>query len=117
MEHHPKLYATVAFFAGVLLCLGFKDVYPDLEHRYRRRFKGARRLVDTVLEDRIGHIELDDHRNWHTGGKGTIAIPEGVEACVGNTPLFKIKSLSDLTGCDILGKAEVQIPTTSIALL
>ena len=35
------------------------------------------------------------------------AMPHGIESCIGNTPLFRIKSLSDATGCEILGKAEV----------
>jgi cysteine synthase A len=35
-------------------------------------------------------------------------INEGIEGCIGDTPLVKIKSLSDFTGCDILAKAEVQ---------
>ena len=35
-----------------------------------------------------------------------VAIGEGLESCVGNTPLFRIKSLSDETGCEILAKAE-----------
>ncbi|KKY21697.1 putative cysteine synthase [Phaeomoniella chlamydospora] len=30
----------------------------------------------------------------------------GIESCIGNTPLFKIKSLSDATGCEIYAKAE-----------
>lgn len=33
-------------------------------------------------------------------------IPEGIEGCIGNTPLFKIKSLSEATGCVIYAKAE-----------
>jgi hypothetical protein len=33
---------------------------------------------------------------------------EGVEGCIGNTPLIKIKSLSEATGCEILAKAEVR---------
>ncbi|KAJ5999930.1 Cysteine synthase 2 [Penicillium waksmanii] len=37
---------------------------------------------------------------------GPPAIVEGIEGCIGNTPLFRIKSLSDETGCEILGKAE-----------
>ena len=32
---------------------------------------------------------------------------DGLESCIGNTPLFRIKSLSEQTGCDIFGKAEV----------
>lgn len=34
-------------------------------------------------------------------------IGEGIESCIGKTPLFRIKSLSEATGCEILGKAEV----------
>jgi cysteine synthase A len=35
-------------------------------------------------------------------------IREGIEGCIGDTPLIKIKSLSEYTGCDILAKAEVR---------
>ena len=38
---------------------------------------------------------------------GPPAIVDGVEGCIGNTPLFRIKSLSEETGCEIFGKAEV----------
>ena len=31
---------------------------------------------------------------------------DGIEGLIGNTPVVRIKSLSKLTGCDILGKAE-----------
>jgi hypothetical protein len=34
-------------------------------------------------------------------------ISQGIEGCIGNTPLIRIKSLSDATGCEILAKAEV----------
>jgi hypothetical protein len=42
------------------------------------------------------------------GGEGAEGIKEGIEGCIGDTPLIKIKSLSEFTGCDILAKAEVQ---------
>ncbi len=35
-------------------------------------------------------------------------IKAGIEGCIGNTPLIKIKSLSEATGCEILAKAEVR---------
>ncbi|CAO2656735.1 Nn.00g055380.m01.CDS01 [Neocucurbitaria sp. VM-36] len=38
--------------------------------------------------------------------KGAGTIKEGIEGCIGDTPLIKIKSLSDYTGCEILAKAE-----------
>ena len=106
MENRPKLYASVAFVAGVLVCLGFKDLYPDLERRYRRRYGFQKTVADGGhLED--GHIDLEDHEKQKTRGHVDVDMPEGIEACIGNTPLFKIKSLSEATGCDILAKAEV----------
>ncbi|KAF8245918.1 PALP-domain-containing protein [Wilcoxina mikolae CBS 423.85] len=41
-------------------------------------------------------------------------IRNGLEECIGNTPLIRIKSLSDLTGCEILGKAEFLEPGGSV---
>ena len=32
---------------------------------------------------------------------------EGIMACIGNTPMIKIKSLSEITGCEIFAKAEL----------
>ena len=37
-----------------------------------------------------------------------------VSQVVGQTPLIRIKSLSDLTGCEIVGKAEYMNPGGSI---
>ena len=106
MEHRPKLYATVAFVAGVLVCLGFKDLYPDLERRFRRRYGLKKAIADSGhLED--GHIKLEDREKLSARDRRSSDMPEGLEACIGNTPLFKIKSLSMATGCDILAKAEV----------
>lgn len=34
-------------------------------------------------------------------------IKNGIEGTIGNTPLIRIKSLSEATGCEILAKAEV----------
>jgi cysteine synthase A len=34
-------------------------------------------------------------------------IRNGLEECIGDTPLILLKSLSAATGCEILGKAEV----------
>ena len=37
-------------------------------------------------------------------------IRDGFSASVGNTPLIRLKKASELTGCDILGKAEFLNP-------
>ncbi|KAF6240157.1 hypothetical protein HO173_001767 [Letharia columbiana] len=102
MENRPKLYAITAFVAGILLTLGYKDFYPDLEWWFWRRRKANRTVAGAGLQDG-GQINLEDHEK---NGPATMDVPEGIEACIGNTPLFKIKSLSSETGCDILAKAE-----------
>lgn len=108
MENRPRLYVTIAFVAGVLLTLGFKDFYPDLERRFRRRRRGGtvNSLAGAGLE-RGDRVDLQDHTRRGTGDAIVSDIPQGIEACIGHTPLFKIKSLSDATGCEILAKAEV----------
>ena len=106
MENRPKLYATVAFLTGILVTLGFKDFYPDLEFRFWRSWRRRRlnrTIVGTGLVD-SDQISLEDHEK---DGETLAEVPEGIEACIGNTPLFRIKSLSEETGCDILAKAEV----------
>lgn len=40
-------------------------------------------------------------------------IKDGIEGAIGNTPLIRIKSLSEATGCEILGKAEFLNPGNS----
>lgn len=104
MDERPKLYAITAFVAGILLTLGYKDLYPDLEWRFWRRRRTTRTLAGLGL-DESGGINLEDHE---TNGAPTIEVLQGIEACIGNTPLFRIKSLSHETGCDILAKAEVR---------
>ena len=103
MENRPKLYAITAFLAGILLTLGYKDLYPDLEWRFWRR-RRENRTIASAVPNESGPITLEDHEK---DGWATVDVPEGIEACIGNTPLIKIKSLSDETGCDILAKAEV----------
>ena len=41
-------------------------------------------------------------------------ITDGFSAAVGNTPLIRLRSLSELTGCEILGKAEFMNPGGSV---
>ncbi|PWW73310.1 PALP-domain-containing protein [Tuber magnatum] len=40
--------------------------------------------------------------------KATEDIRNGLEECIGDTPLIRIKCLSEATGCEILGKAEAE---------
>ena len=118
MDQKTRLYISSAFIAGIILTLGFKDFYPDLERRFRKRWRRqpARTLISAGLDvhqdnDPIG---LEDHTRapdgiGNRGDDKLLVIPEGIAACVGNTPLFRIRSLSEETGCDILAKAEVRL--------
>src|SRR6186997_3008468 len=38
----------------------------------------------------------------------------GIDGYVGKTPLIRLRSLSELTGCEILGKAEFMNPAGSV---
>ena len=71
----------------------------------RGRSAGGRgiTLEDHEISAQYPEAEADSRG---VSGQETETIGEGLESCVGNTPLFRIKSLSDATGCDILAKAE-----------
>lgn len=87
MSQH-RIYIGAAFVAGVVAALSLKE----LIERARRR--SAPKDYDTELINSVRH--------------GPPAIVDGVEGCIGNTPLIRIKSLSEATGCEILAKAEVR---------
>ena len=43
-----------------------------------------------------------------------MAIKQDLAAAVGNTPLIRLRKASELTGCEILGKAEFLNPGQSV---
>src|ERR1700726_1565834 len=43
-----------------------------------------------------------------------MSISDGFSGAVGNTPLIRLRGVSDETGCEILGKAEVMNPGGSV---
>jgi cysteine synthase A len=87
MPDHSTAYIGTAFVAGVCLALTYNEL--------------SRPKRDEIT------TEETSRRNDLVAHAGPPAIVEGIEGCIGNTPLFRIKSLSDETGCEILGKAEV----------
>jgi cysteine synthase A len=123
VSNHPKAYTSaalvLAFSMGICLTLGFKDFYPDLEARYVERVKRLRRERERSLSPSmprrrrrsslLAPVTLKDRESAQdvTAVVATETdIPVGIEGTIGNTPLFLIKSLSEATGCQILGKAE-----------
>ncbi|KAH8689082.1 putative cysteine synthase [Talaromyces proteolyticus] len=89
-------YVSAAFVAGVLATIVLKEVYD----RSRQHVK------PTKVGGKTADIFHSDKGLLKSVRQGPPAIVEGVEGCIGNTPLFRIKSLSDETGCEILAKAE-----------
>ncbi|KAI1202717.1 cysteine synthase-like protein [Nemania serpens] len=132
LSDHPRAYGTaavaIAFAAGVLVTLGFKDLYPDLESRYRQKRSWARKRRrssvshpssaaenGTARQHRSsvfwgGPVSLEDHETTTQDAASNIwrppGIVSGIEGCIGGTPLMEIHSLSAATGRTILAKAE-----------
>ena len=117
LDNRNKLTATGGFLLGIVATLGFKDLYPDLEHAFRQRLRQLR-AQDSLhpLPGQPDYVQLEDH----TRGKSSFLHPDeldprrtkqhgvavGIEGLIGKTPLVKLKSLSEATGCEILAKAE-----------
>ena len=80
------LYVPAAFVVGVVVTLSVDHLWSTIRHRFRPA------EVESKTPD----------------GRSTATIVDGIEGCIGNTPLIKIRSLSDATGCEILAKAEVR---------
>lgn len=115
LSDHPRAYGTaaltVAFIAGILVTLGFKDLYPELEDQYQRRMRRRKARTSSTSESRRGSyffppVQLEDHESDTSSNDAYDGIVEGIEGCIGNTPLVKIRSLSEATGRTILAKAE-----------
>lgn len=119
LDNRNKLTTTGGVLAGIILTLTFKDLYPDLEHAFRRRLRRLRgHGVDHPLPGRRDYVRLEDHTRGapqaatevpRTDGNIEVqqgGISVGVEGLIGNTPLIKLRSLSDATECEILVKAE-----------
>lgn len=126
LSEHPRAYGTAAvafaFTAGVLITLGFKDLYPDLEGRYQQKRKWVQRNrrnstsnssgQNSVRQRRSsilwgGPVSLEDHDTAEDAlNLRCTGIQSGIEGCIGGTPLIEIHSLSEATGRTILAKAE-----------
>lgn len=132
LHNHARIYGTAAlaaaFLAGILVTLGFKDIYPDLERRYKSSKKKGlpppsnRRNSNASLQTPDPRrssfffgapVKLEDHEGLkkdpnftHSAGAGPPIISDGIEATIGHTPLVRLKALSDALGRTVLAKAE-----------
>ncbi|KAI0160806.1 PALP-domain-containing protein [Xylariaceae sp. FL1272] len=125
LSNHPKAYGSaaiaIAFAAGIIITLGFKDFYPDLERRYQqqrlntRKTRRASTSVSTAAasDNRRssifwGPVALEDHESETNAAlsQRSSGISSGISGSIGCTPLIEIHSLSLATGRQILAKAE-----------
>ncbi|CCF52105.1 hypothetical protein NDA14_000293 [Ustilago hordei] len=110
---HRKSTFLIGVFTGLILGLGsITSVFFFAERRERRRRR--RKLRSYGLDDE----DEEERRRRELRGRDPIEIRSGqvvrgVEGLIGNTPLMRINSLSDATGCEILGKAEFLNPAGS----
>ena len=115
MSDHTRYYILGAFLLGVTLTTAYNKNLAKLENDdagSKSSFEQRRRLVSSLasindldtLKKKISQLEsaLDE---------GTENIKQGIEGCIGDTPLIRIKSLSEHTGCEIFAKAEVESPS------
>ena len=131
LDNRNKLTATGGFLLGIIATLGLKDFYPELEHSFRQRLKQLRATgVQSVLPREPDIVRLEDHTRHKSVSIGGDGFPRwiarkdgsaGLESLIGDTPLIRIKHLSEATGCEIWAKAEFlngagQSPKDRVAL-
>ncbi|KAK3073868.1 Cysteine synthase 2 [Teratosphaeriaceae sp. CCFEE 6253] len=119
LDNKGKVTSTGGFLFGIIVTLAFKDLYPDLEASYKRRLRQLRGVdIPHPLPGQADYVRLEDHTrksskvitdrqdSRRTHDRDDDSLPAGVEGLIGNTPLVKLRALSEATGCEILAKAE-----------
>ncbi|KAJ7544987.1 hypothetical protein O6H91_09G101800 [Diphasiastrum complanatum] len=115
MEPSSSRAATTAFVATTTVVLAMvllintrccrKGSYAKADGDAQLRFESTRKGCIAGLA------------NWLWGGKSSCVnngVKDGVIGAIGNTPLIRIRSLSEATGCEIFGKAEFLNPGGSV---
>ncbi|KAI4631641.1 uncharacterized protein J4E87_002347 [Alternaria ethzedia] len=106
MADRSKYYFLGAFLLGIALTTAYNK---------KRSIEGIDNADQLLAQQQKWLSQLAKINDLETlkksllefgGGHGAVNIKEGIEGCIGDTPLIKIKSLSEFTGCDILAKAE-----------
>jgi hypothetical protein len=107
-----KYYVAGAFLSGIALTVAYnRHLSAASSHtKSQDASKQQHKLLSKL--SKINDLEtlkktLVELESSLAKGESGDDIKEGIEGCIGNTPLIRIKSLSEYTGCDILVKAEV----------
>lgn len=103
--HGRRTFFFVGILSGITLSLGSLAtalILADIRaHRKRKK----------RFNNKFNQKQIDDQKSQHNHRTDLIdiragSVVNGISGLIGNTPLMRINSLSDLTGCEILGKAE-----------
>lgn len=117
MPDYTRYYVAGAFFTGVALTAAYngrligssadvKSQELDVQKQQRKLLSKLSKINDPdTLKKTLVELESSLVKDQGAGD-----IKDGIEGCIGDTPLIRIKSLSEYTGCDILVKAEVSLP-------
>jgi cysteine synthase A len=113
MSEYSRYYILAAFLLGIALTTAYKERSPKQETPntgLKERLQGKQELKSkTTISNDSNDVKKSVPGRTILCGRGAGNIKEGIEGCIGDTPLIKIKSLSDYTGCEILAKAEVSL--------
>ncbi|KAK0536449.1 Cysteine synthase 2 [Tilletia horrida] len=115
-RRHHKTTFLLGFAVGALVSLSsMSSVIFIVNQRQRRRLRRQLRRFQSVVDKDGASVGRAGGRsvNTKTIQLKSAEIVRGVEGLIGNTPLMRINSLSDATGCEILGKAEFLNPAGS----
>ncbi|KAF1836696.1 PALP-domain-containing protein [Decorospora gaudefroyi] len=110
MSDNSRCYILSAFLLGIALTTAYNNRLasrgsddassPRLLKQHQNVVSRLAKINDVDVLKR----SLVDIERLFAEGAGN--IKQGIEGCIGDTPLVKIKSLSEYTGCEILAKAE-----------
>ncbi|KAF2270629.1 PALP-domain-containing protein [Lojkania enalia] len=110
MSDNSRYFTLGAFLLGVAVATVYqtKNSSAGAEHRRAERSKQQvrKRLLQFSKTNDLEKVKKTISELPEIIEVGQSDVKNGIEGCIGNTPLIRIKSLSDATGCEILAKAE-----------
>lgn len=115
MPDYTRYYIAGAFLTGVALATAYNrrsTNSPEVNNSQEASKQQHKTLSKLSKINDLDALKktLAELESSLAKGEGAGDIKEGIEGCIGDTPLIRIKSLSEYTGCDILVKAEVCLP-------
>lgn len=96
------IYVAAAFATGAICTIAIDRLL---------RSEGGISRTEPGSEDAMNGLSTANGIEYHGLPKKPQPPPivDGIEGCIGNTPMVRIRSLSEATGCEILAKAEVRL--------